>query len=121
MVRDARATREQIIQAADALFYGEGIRSASMDAIAARAGVTKRTLYYHFASKDDLIGLISQHAMSRHSPARLPGWTRPRVIYLSKSSDCSKGWLGRQSCRAGRDADFYVLLQSWRGLQATRH
>jgi len=55
MVRDARATREQIIQAADALFYGEGIRSASMDAIAARAGVTKRTLYYHFASKDDLI------------------------------------------------------------------
>ena len=56
MARDARATREQIIQAADALFYGEGIRSASMDAIAAKAGVTKRTLYYHFASKDDLIG-----------------------------------------------------------------
>jgi AcrR family transcriptional regulator len=29
--------------------------SASMDVVAARAGVTKRTLYYHFASKDDLI------------------------------------------------------------------
>jgi AcrR family transcriptional regulator len=55
MVRDSSATRAQIIQAADDLFYGEGIRSASMDAIAARAGVTKRTLYYHFASKDDLI------------------------------------------------------------------
>ena len=55
MGRDANATREQIIQAADDLFYGEGIRSASVDAIAARAGVTKRTLYYHFPSKDDLI------------------------------------------------------------------
>jgi AcrR family transcriptional regulator len=55
MARDARTTREQIIQAANALFYGEGIRSASMDAIAAKARVTKRTIYYHFPSKDDLI------------------------------------------------------------------
>ena len=55
MARDARSTREQIIQAADALFYGEGIRSSSMDAIAAKAGVTKRTIYYHFPSKDHLI------------------------------------------------------------------
>jgi AcrR family transcriptional regulator len=55
MARDGNVTREVIIQAADDLFYGEGIRGASMDAIAARAGVTKRTLYYHFPSKDDLI------------------------------------------------------------------
>ena len=55
MAENANTTRQQIIQAADDLFYGEGIRSASMDAIAARAGVTKRTLYYHFRSKDDLI------------------------------------------------------------------
>jgi AcrR family transcriptional regulator len=55
MPRDSSLTRTQIIQAADDLFYGEGIRSASVDAIAERAGVTKRTLYYHFRSKDDLI------------------------------------------------------------------
>src|SRR5215469_12487854 len=55
MARDAQTTRGKIIQAAGALFYGEGIRSASMDAIAARASVTKRTIYYHFPSKDDLI------------------------------------------------------------------
>jgi len=42
------------ISAADDLFYGEGVRATSMDAIAERAGVTKRTLYYHFRSKDDL-------------------------------------------------------------------
>ena len=54
-MRSSNTTQAQIIQAADDLFYGEGIRSASMDAIAERAGVTKRTLYYHFRSKDDLV------------------------------------------------------------------
>ena len=48
-------TRERIVIAAGKLFYGEGIRAVSMDAVAEQAGVTKRTLYYHFTSKDDLI------------------------------------------------------------------
>ncbi|WP_188610936.1 TetR/AcrR family transcriptional regulator [Chelatococcus reniformis] len=48
-------TRERILQAAGKLFHGEGIRAVSVDAVAATAGVTKRTLYYHFRSKDDLI------------------------------------------------------------------
>jgi AcrR family transcriptional regulator len=55
MPRSAHSTREQIVMAAGKLFYGRGIRSVSMDAVAERAGVTKRTLYYHFRSKDDLI------------------------------------------------------------------
>ncbi|AYG57635.1 TetR/AcrR family transcriptional regulator [Rhizobium jaguaris] len=50
------STRERIISAAAKLFYNEGIRSVSVDAVAEKAGVTKRTLYYHFSSKDDLIG-----------------------------------------------------------------
>lgn len=45
----------RIIEAATRLFYGEGIRAVSVDAVAAQAGLTKKTLYYHFASKDDLI------------------------------------------------------------------
>ena len=48
-------TRSRIVGAAEALFYEQGLRSVSVDAIAARAGVTKRTLYYHFDSKDSLI------------------------------------------------------------------
>jgi AcrR family transcriptional regulator len=48
-------TIERIITAASKLFYAEGIRSVSLDAVAAKAGVTKRTLYYHFKSKDDLV------------------------------------------------------------------
>jgi AcrR family transcriptional regulator len=49
------ATRDRIVSAASKLFYSEGIRGVSVDAVAAKAGVTKRTLYYHFRSKDDLI------------------------------------------------------------------
>ncbi|WFU84256.1 TetR/AcrR family transcriptional regulator [Bradyrhizobium sp. CIAT3101] len=49
------STREQIVVAATRLFYGEGIRAVSMDAVAEKAGVTKKTLYYHFTSKDELV------------------------------------------------------------------
>jgi AcrR family transcriptional regulator len=51
----SETTRQRIITAASRLFYSEGIRSVSVDAVAAKAGVTKRTLYYHFRSKDDLV------------------------------------------------------------------
>lgn len=55
MVGRGDSTREQIVTAATRLFYGEGIRAVSMDAVAEKAGVTKKTLYYHFTSKDELV------------------------------------------------------------------
>lgn len=54
MSHSSLSTRERILQAAGKLFYAEGIRAVSVDAVAEKAGVTKRTLYYHFRSKDDL-------------------------------------------------------------------
>jgi AcrR family transcriptional regulator len=56
MPRSGRDTRERILSAAAKLFYSQGIRAVSVDAVAATAGITKRTLYYHFKSKDDVIG-----------------------------------------------------------------
>ena len=47
-VRSARA-HEQVLIAAQELFSERGIDGASMDAIAATSGVSKRTLYNHFA------------------------------------------------------------------------
>jgi AcrR family transcriptional regulator len=55
MPRNQIPTRNRIVEAASKLFYGEGIRRVSLEAVAEKAGVTKRTLYYHFASKDDLV------------------------------------------------------------------
>lgn len=55
MDKPSPPTRDRILEAAGKLFYVEGLRTISMDGIAEAAGVTKRTLYYHFRSKDDLI------------------------------------------------------------------
>jgi len=55
MARPSDPTRERIIAAASALFYSEGIRAVSVDAVADKAGLTKKTLYYHFRSKDVLV------------------------------------------------------------------
>jgi AcrR family transcriptional regulator len=54
------STRDTIIRAASSLFYSDGIRAVSVDAIAEKAGLTKRSLYYHFRSKDDLIAACLQ-------------------------------------------------------------
>lgn len=53
-------TRDRIVAAAARLFYAEGIRAVSVDAVAEKAGITKKTLYYHFASKDELIAAYLQ-------------------------------------------------------------
>src|SRR5688572_29383652 len=52
---DARA---KILAAAYKLFYRHGFTRVGVDEIADAAGITKRTLYYHFASKDDLLAAV---------------------------------------------------------------
>src|SRR6195256_5388182 len=47
--------KERILQTADRLFYLRGIRAVGVDTIAAEIGISKRTLYNHFPSKDKLI------------------------------------------------------------------
>jgi AcrR family transcriptional regulator len=49
------ATRRKLLDAADGLFYADGIRSTGVAAVAEAAGVTKMTFYAHFASKDELV------------------------------------------------------------------
>lgn len=58
MPRDSFETRERILKYAFAVFYREGYERSGVDAIAKAAGVTKRTLYNHFPSKDDLIAEV---------------------------------------------------------------
>ncbi len=50
--------REAILQAAIAEFRSSGFEVTSMDKIAATAGVSKRTVYNHFPSKEELFAEI---------------------------------------------------------------
>jgi AcrR family transcriptional regulator len=47
--------RERIERAATRLFYRNGIHATGVELIAREANVSKRTLYQHFASKNDLV------------------------------------------------------------------
>src|SRR4051812_36230727 len=61
MPRSPTDTRERILQAAYELFYAKGFSRVGVDAVAEKAGLTKRTLYYHFKSKDDLLAAVLEH------------------------------------------------------------
>ena len=52
---DKPNAHDALIEATNELTYAGGITGTGVDAIAAQAGVTKRTLYQHFGSKDRLV------------------------------------------------------------------
>lgn len=95
--------KERIIDAANRLFYAEGIRAVSVDAVAEKAGITKKTLYYHFRSKDDLI------------EAYLTARDQPNLVLYEKWFDETNGMLADKI-----EAIFLHLAQSarhpkWKG------
>lgn len=53
--RDSSINHQRLIDAASALFFRDGINATGIAAVAEFAGVSKMTLYAHFASKDELI------------------------------------------------------------------
>ena len=56
------ATRKRLLDAAAAIVATEGALAATLDAIAARAGLTKGAVYSNFASKDDLLFALADLA-----------------------------------------------------------
>jgi AcrR family transcriptional regulator len=60
--RNAVRTRQAIIEAATEEFAALGLGGARMDAIALRAGLNKRLLYYYFGSKEDLFQAVLERA-----------------------------------------------------------
>ncbi|MDP9838349.1 AcrR family transcriptional regulator [Neorhizobium huautlense] len=64
MPHPAETAREKLLKAAAVLFYENGIAGTGIDAIIARAGVAKKSLYNNFASKADL---VHQYLTIRHA------------------------------------------------------
>ena len=56
--------REQVIEAARKLFHRFGFKKVSMDEIAREAGVTKKTIYMYFGSKEELLKYFIQEEIS---------------------------------------------------------
>jgi AcrR family transcriptional regulator len=64
--------KERILETADRLFYLQGIRAIGVDTIAAEIGISKRTLYNHFPSKDALIAAYLERRFTRSPPSDKP-------------------------------------------------
>lgn len=64
--------KERILETADRLFYRQGIRAVGVDTIAAEIGISKRTLYNHFPSKDALIAAYLERRRARPAPSAPP-------------------------------------------------
>ena len=64
--------RARILETADRLFYGQGIRAVGVDTVAAEIGISKRTLYNYFPSKDALIAAYLERRMAPLEPSDRP-------------------------------------------------
>jgi len=53
--KKSSAARDRLLRVASGLFYREGIHTIGLDRVLAEAGVTRATMYRHFAGKEGLV------------------------------------------------------------------
>jgi AcrR family transcriptional regulator len=88
------AMQERILDTADRLFYGQGIRVVGVDTIAAEIGISKRTLYNYFPSKDALIlAYLSRHFIEPKST------DRPLLEQILRYFDRLETWFASDTFR----------------------
>jgi AcrR family transcriptional regulator len=81
-----RTAKRRILDAADDLFYNEGIHTVGIDRVIARAGVAKGSLYYSFTGKDALVREYLTHRHGRWAErvtAGIEAHTQPRARILA--------------------------------------
>jgi len=63
--RDRELTRQEILDIAFEEFAENGLSGGNTDAIAARAGITKRLIFYYFNSKEELFTAVLEMAYAK--------------------------------------------------------
>lgn len=69
----AADTRRQIVEAADRLFYERGFEATSFADIATAVGLSRGNFYYHFKTKDEILGAVIALRMA-NTQAMLDAW-----------------------------------------------
>lgn len=79
--------KERILGKAHELFNRYGIRSVSMDDIAAQTGMSKKTLYLYFADKEELVNAVFSRIMEDNRQACFQSQTTaenaPHEVFLA--------------------------------------
>jgi len=99
MTKRRDATRARILDAAYGLLYRQGFARTSVDAIAAAAKITKRTLYQHFDSKDAVVEAVLD-AQRIHALAQIQAWggdeTQDARRFIESLFDKLAKWTARR-------------------------
>ncbi|WP_233549106.1 TetR/AcrR family transcriptional regulator [Clavibacter lycopersici] len=85
----------RVLDAASELFYARGIHVVGVDAIAAAAGVTKKTIYDRFGSKEHLVVAYLQHRDARwreHLAEHLARTPEPGIDRVLAVFDAAVTW-----------------------------
>ena len=88
------AMQQRILDTAGRLFYGQGIRAVGVDTIAAEIGISKRTLYNYFPSKDELILAYLSRRFLEHRPSE-----RPLLEQILRQFDWLERWFATDTFR----------------------
>ena len=86
---EAEQLGERILDAATALFFTAGYGATTIEAVAKRARISKRTFYHRFDDKSALFSAVVHRTIDR---------LRPPPMCL-----CSKGRTCRRSCSVWRE------------------
>ncbi len=94
-MKPASETRNRILTVAYGLFYRQGFARVGVDAIAEAVGITKRTLYNHFDSKDTLAAAVLERQQA-HALEQIKGWARAdaptAAAFLSSLFESLEAW-----------------------------
>lgn len=104
-VRNLNRTREKILAAALAEFSDRGFAGARVDAIAKRARVNKRMLYYCFGDKQDLYREVLRRKIAQ------------RAEWLESTPNDFAGALAHIYLSGGTDIEF-VRLMEWEAIDS---
>ncbi|MFC0673593.1 TetR/AcrR family transcriptional regulator [Brachybacterium hainanense] len=91
------SARDALLDAYEAILLDDGVRAATLEAVAARAGVSKGGLLYHFPSKDALVaGLVARlEALAAEDRDRMRQAPEGAVRYYIRTSNWSGSSLDR--------------------------
>ncbi|MFE5335612.1 TetR/AcrR family transcriptional regulator [Isoptericola sp. NPDC056573] len=92
----------RILEAASRLFYARGLHAVGVDTVAAEAGVTKKTLYDRFGSKEGLVVAYLRDRDSRwqaHLVRALAAHPEPGVGRVLAVFGAAEGWSAAEGGR----------------------
>jgi AcrR family transcriptional regulator len=98
---DPKRTQAKILRAALDLFYAQGVSATGVEEVAERAGVSKRTLYRHFESKERLVDRVLRDRSDRTIAWLSDASTGPvdPVDRIMAVFDALHDWFGQRGYR----------------------